>query len=178
MLVRLVGQTPVRAKIYELQKLRCNLCGVVFTAQPPDGVGGEKYDATAGSMIALLKYGSGMPFHRLERLQGNLGIPLPASTQWDIVDAKAERTEPVFEELIRQAADGDVVHNDDTTVKILELMGKRAKQAAFAEDAAEDSGEEAWRNARACSPRASFRRGEGPPRLLCSSADANMPGRT
>ena len=36
-LVRLVGQAPIQAKIYELQKLRCNLCGVVFTAQPPDG---------------------------------------------------------------------------------------------------------------------------------------------
>ena len=133
-LVRLVGQAPVQAKVYYLQKLRCNLCGEVFTAETPEGVGAEKYDATAGSMIALLKYGSGMPFNRLEGLQGNLGIPLPASTQWDIVEAQAERIEPAFEELIRQAAQGDVVHNDDTTVKILEMMGERARQAALAED--------------------------------------------
>lgn len=82
-LVRIVGQSPIQAKIYELQKLRCNLCGMLFTAPSP--VGAEKYDATAGSMIALLKYGSGMPFHRMEGLQEHLGIPLPASTQWDIV---------------------------------------------------------------------------------------------
>lgn len=138
-LVRLVGQSPIQAKIYELQKLRCNLCGIVFTAQPPDGVGAEKYDATAGSMIALLKYGSGMPFHRLDGLQENLGIPLPASTQWDIVHAKAERIEPAFDELTRQAADGDVVHNDDTTIKILELMGKRTRQEALAENLTVDS---------------------------------------
>ena len=50
-LVRLVGQAPIQAKVYELQKLRCNLCGVVFTARSPDGVGAEKYDATAGSMM-------------------------------------------------------------------------------------------------------------------------------
>ena len=68
------------------------------------------------------------------QLQENLGIPLPASTQWDIVEAQAERAEPVFEELVRQAAQGDVVHNDDTGVKILELMGERARQAALAED--------------------------------------------
>jgi len=74
-LVRLVGQAPIQAKIYELQKLRCNLCGVVFTAEPPDGVGSAKYDATAGGMIALLKYGTGMPFNREEKLQGGLGIP-------------------------------------------------------------------------------------------------------
>ncbi|MFH1107887.1 MAG: hypothetical protein V1790_01625, partial [Planctomycetota bacterium] len=29
-LVRITGQAPVRAKVYELQKLRCNLCGKVF----------------------------------------------------------------------------------------------------------------------------------------------------
>jgi transposase len=140
-LVRLVGQAPIQAKIYELQKLRCNLCGVVFTAQPPEGVGTEKYGATAGSMIGLLKYGSGMPFNRLEGLQGDLGIPLPASTQWDIIHAKAEKITPALEELIRQAAQGEVLHNDDTTVKILEFMGARAKEQVLAEDAAEDSAE-------------------------------------
>ncbi len=137
-LVRLVGQSPIQARVYELQKLRCNLCGVVFTAQPPEGIGEKKYDATTGSMISLLKYGSGMPFNRLEGLQGSLGIPLPASTQWEIVHAKAERIEPAFEELLRQAADGEVVHNDDTTVKILELMEERAKEPTLAEDAAGD----------------------------------------
>ena len=51
--------------------------------------GPTKYDATAGSMIGLLKYGSGLPFNRLEGLQGDLGVPLPASTQWDVVEAVA-----------------------------------------------------------------------------------------
>jgi transposase len=139
-LVRIVGQAPVQAKVYELEKFRCNLCGKVFTAEVPEGVGPEKYDATAGSMIALLKYGSGLPFHRLEGLQGALGIPLPASTQWDIVNAVAGTVEPVYEELIRQAAQGQVLHNDDTTVKILEFMsktrlgeGKRAKKEVLAD---------------------------------------------
>ena len=139
MLIRFVGQAPVQATVYQLQKLRCGLCGQLFTAEPPAGIGVEKYDATVGSMIALLKYGSGMPFHRLDGLQENLGIPLPASTQWDIVHAKAEQIEPAFDELTRQAADGDVVHNDDTTIKILELMGQRARQKALAENLTVDS---------------------------------------
>jgi transposase len=58
-------------------------------ARAPQRVGEAKYDATAGSMIALLKYGSGMPFNRVERLEGSVGVPLPASTQWDIVHAHA-----------------------------------------------------------------------------------------
>ena len=133
-LVRLVGQPPVGAKVYYLQKLRCNLCGKVFTATAPAAMGEEKYDATVASTIALLKYGSGMPFNRLERLQGTVGIPLPASTQWDIVHALAEQAEPAFEELVRQAAQGDVVYNDDTTARILECMGRRAKETAIADD--------------------------------------------
>ncbi len=141
-LVRLVGQAPVGAKVYYLQKLRCNPCGEVFTAALPAGVGDEKRDATVGSMIALLKYGTGMPFHRAEKLQESLGIPLPASTQWDIVEAQAERAEPAFEELIREAAQGEVVQNDDTGVKILEMMGERARQMALAEETAKDSGED------------------------------------
>ena len=140
-LVRIVGQAPVQARVYELQKLRCNLCGEVFTAQVPEGIGTDKYDATAASMIALLKYGSGLPFNRLEGLQGSLGLPLPASTQWDIVKVMAKVIKPVYDELIRQAAQGEVVYNDDTTMKILELMGKRAKAKALAE--AEDAPERA-----------------------------------
>jgi len=123
-LVRVKGQAPLSATVYELQKIRCNLCGEVYTAEPPEGVGPEKYDESAASMVALLKYGSGVPFHRLERLQDNLEIPLPASTQWEIVAETAQVLEPVYEELIRQAAQGAVLHNDDTSMTILELMGK------------------------------------------------------
>ena len=134
LLVRIVGQPPLQATVYKLQKLRCILCGKVFTAQPPKGVGSEKYDATAAAMIGLLKYGSGLPFNRLQGLQRNLEIPLPASTQWDIVHAAADEMIAAYRELIRQAAQGDVVYNDDTTIKILELMGKRARQRALAQD--------------------------------------------
>ncbi len=128
-LIRIVGQAPVQATVYELQKLRCNLCGKVFKAQAPEGVGQQRADATAGSMIALLKYGSGLPFNRNGRLQGSLGIPLAASTQWDIVHVKAKAIQPAQDELIRQAAQGDVVYNDDTSNKILEFMGERLRQA-------------------------------------------------
>ena len=140
-LIRLVGQAPIGAKVYRLQRLRCSLCGKVFTARPPEGVGSKKYDATAASMIGLLKYGSGQPFNRLEGLQGSLGIPLPASTQWEIIDAAFQLIKPAYTELIRQAAQGEVLYNDDTTVRILERMGRRGQQAALAEAFAEGSDE-------------------------------------
>jgi len=81
------------------------------------------------SMVALLKYGAGFPFNRLEKLEGNLGIPLPASTQWDLVNDVARQLEPVFDEFIGQAAQGELLHNDDTPMKILELMAENQKPA-------------------------------------------------
>ncbi|MCP4925462.1 MAG: transposase, partial [Gammaproteobacteria bacterium] len=126
--VRITGNAPIGAKVYQMQKLRCNLCGEIFIADTPAGIGEEKYDAASGAMIALLKYGSGMPFYRLEQLQGSCGIPLPASTQWEIAEQMADQIYPVYPELIRQAAQGDVIHNDDTTMKILALMQENDQQ--------------------------------------------------
>jgi transposase len=139
-LVRIVGQAPLAATVYELEKLRCNLCGELFRAEAPQGVGPEKYDETSASMIALLKYGSGVPFNRLEQLQGNIGIPLPASTQWEIVEEMAEVIEPAFGELIRQAAQGEVVHNDDTTMKVLALMSREQPQEQSRQEESQRSG--------------------------------------
>lgn len=120
-LVRIVGQAPLKTTIFEMERLRCNGCGQIFTAAEPETVGPDKYDATAVAMIALLKYGTGVPFNRLERLEGQLAIPLPAATQWELPAVKAKLIRPVLEELVRQAAQGDVMHNDDTGIRILQL---------------------------------------------------------
>ncbi len=119
--IRVVGQAPLAATVYELESLRCNLCGEVFEAEAPEGVGEKKYEESAAAMIGLLKYGSGVPFYRLAGLEASLGIPLPASTQWEIVAEAAELIRPAFEELICQAAQGEVLYNDDTVMKILAL---------------------------------------------------------
>ena len=133
-LVRIVGQAPLTATIYELERLRCNLCGEVYGAEAPEGVGKDKYDETAAAMIAQLKYGTGVPFYRLEDLEQNLGIPLPAATQWEIVEEAAELIKPARDELIREAAQGEVLHNDDTSMKVLGL------RRAIAEEAGERTG--------------------------------------
>ena len=120
-LVRFVGHAPLEATVFEMERLRCNACGEVFTAEEPETAGADKYDDTAVAMIALLKYGTGVPFKRLERLQEHLGMPLPATTQWDLIAAAAKLLCPVLVELIRQAAQGSVLHNDDTSMRILRL---------------------------------------------------------
>ena len=120
--VRVRGQAPIQATVYKLERLRCNLCGEVFRAKAPSGIGERKYDPTSASMIGLLKYGSGLPFNRLERLEGNLKIPLPASTQWGLVKDASEQLAAAWEEMIRQAAQGQIFYNDDTSMKVLALL--------------------------------------------------------
>jgi transposase len=121
-LVRVTGLAPFRADLYEKERFRCHGCGQVFTAAAPDGVGEEKYDESVASMVAVFRYGTGIPFNRLEKLQKNLGVPLPAGTQWDLVDEAYDSLKPVHDELIREAAQGEVVHNDDTAMTILDLL--------------------------------------------------------
>jgi transposase len=133
-LVRITGMAPLSATVYACDRLRCNLCGEVFTAPAPAGVGSAKYDETATSMVGLLKYGTGTPFNRIEKLQDGMGIPLPAATQWDLVHAAAKTLTPAHEELLNQAAQASVVYNDDTTMKVLQLTRKQ-RAAALADDA-------------------------------------------
>ena len=128
-LVRITGVAPLQAHVYALERLRCGLCGTVFTADPPAGVGEDKYDESAAAMIALLKYGCGLPFHRIQRLEQALAIPLPATTQWDVVQAAATSIVPVVDELARQAAQGTVLYNDDTTARILKFTAEARAEA-------------------------------------------------
>ncbi len=133
-LVRITGMAPLGATVYACERWRCNLCGEVFTAPAPEGVGAAKYDATATSMVGLLKYGCGLPFHRIETLQRAMRIPLPAATQWELVRDATPQLVPAWDELIWQAAQGEVVHNDDTTMKVLALTAEQRRAAAADEE--------------------------------------------
>ncbi len=126
--VRITGSAPIAATAFELEKLRCNLCGKIFSPKPD---GEEKYDPTSGAMIALMRYGAGVPFERLEQLQGALGVPLPASTQWDVVEKAAAPAHPAYKELVRQAAQGEIIHVDDTTMKILANADEGERKGSF-----------------------------------------------
>jgi transposase len=44
------------------------------------------------------------------------------ATQWEIVEEAAEVIKPARDELVRQAAQGEVVHNDDTSMRVLRLV--------------------------------------------------------
>lgn len=122
--VRIKGTPPLQATVYEQERLRCNICGQLFTAELPEEAGKQKYGETASAMLALLRYGSGLPLNRIAKLQSEMGIPLPPSTQWDVIENMANRIHPAFTELKKHAAQGEILHNDDTSIKIQSLLAE------------------------------------------------------
>lgn len=119
--IRVIGAMPIQALHYQGERHRCNCCGFIVDAPMPEGIGEEKYDESVVSAIAQLKYGGGFPFYRLEKMQSLLGVPLPASTQWELVEQGGALLKPAHYELMRLAAQGEVLGNDDTRAQILEL---------------------------------------------------------
>ena len=132
--LRIVGQPVLAALCWDCQRLRCNACGHVYTAQAPKEAQGPKFDESAVSMLALCRYSAGLPHNRLADLQKNLQTPIPSSTQWDVINDSAPTFQPVFGEMTRRAAQGEVVHDDDSYMRILALMGKRRAELLLSGD--------------------------------------------
>lgn len=125
LIIRIVAQPLFTATVYELEKLRCTACGAVFTAAAPTEAGLSKHDPSVGIMLALMRYGSGLPMYRMAKWQQYFGVPLPATTQWQLIAAgAAEGPRQIYEELRRVAAQGEILHNDDTSMRVQSLRRK------------------------------------------------------
>lgn len=127
-LVRVTGAPLASATRYNLQKLRCGICEIVYTAPLPAGVSDKKYDATFIAMLMINKYFMSIPLYRQDRLQNHLGIPLPASTQWDLMVTHEPMLKVLYKALAQDAANGLALCYDDTSVKIMSEI-KAAKLA-------------------------------------------------
>ena len=127
-LVHVTGAPLASATRYNLQKLRCGICEIVYTAPLPEGVSDKKYDATFIAMLMINKYFMSVPLYRQDRLQNHLGIPLPASTQWDLMVAHEPMLKALYGATAQDAANGLALCYDDTSVKIMSEI-KAAKLA-------------------------------------------------
>lgn len=126
--IRIDGHALLSAVRHELEKLRCSACGEVFTAPAPAGAG--KYSARAKAVIALGRYYLGLPFYRIERCQALVGVPVADATQWELAEQVADSAWPVFESLWDLAAQGEVIFQDDTRVRILALLAENRRADA------------------------------------------------
>src|SRR5215475_15892352 len=121
-LIQFTGQPLITATNYQREALRCAKCQKRYVAPLPEGVVNERYDATCDATIALMRYGGGLPWHRQSGLQAMGGAPLGEATMWERCEATADAAMRVLLRLMRLAAGGEVMHTDDTWVRILSCL--------------------------------------------------------
>jgi transposase len=117
-----VGQAPIKVTLYERELLKSNGCDSTYPAPLPNGVGPESYDATAISTIAMNRYGVGLPFYRQAKQLDIMGTPISPSTQYMLVSGALPKIGPVYDHLLKLAAQGKVAYFDDTSMRILDFV--------------------------------------------------------
>jgi hypothetical protein len=94
----------------------------------PGGVGAPRQERAPGSSGpaagALLPAQGPVP-RRPPPDRTGTEAPRPLAQQWGLVSQGAKSLAPAHEELIRHAARGEVLFDDDTTMKVLELAGEQ-----------------------------------------------------
>jgi len=125
-IVRIAAQPIFNATVFELERLRCALCGTLFTAPAPPEAGPGKYDPSCGVMLNLQRFGVGQPMYRTDKWQNHFGVPMAASTQWQLMAAASKTPEVVYEALIQVAAQAELLHNDDTPMRVQSLRREMA----------------------------------------------------
>ena len=118
-LLQFRSEPLINATVYKCEVLRCSSCQQRYEASPPAGVRNETYDATCDATIAVMKYGMGMPWKRMEEMQGMRGVPLSATTLWERSAETARVGTEIFRQLVRLAANGQICYFDDTRMRIL-----------------------------------------------------------
>ena len=133
--VRLKGQPPVTGQVYQLERLRCEDCGEIFTAELPEEAGTEKYDPPWPPSSPRCVMGKGCPgiaSNGCSSLRAFLSLHPTSGNRSET--PRSEAREMRHQHLVGLAAQGDLVHNDDTTMRVLELMEKTKRQQPLLEE--------------------------------------------
>ena len=93
----------------------------------------KKYDAKAKAVVTLNRIQMGIPMYRQEKYQAQIGVPLPQSTQWDLIESVANSVSPVYDALITKAAQGSLFYIDDTWARILKVIENNKKASKKSE---------------------------------------------
>lgn len=131
--IRIDGHALLSAIRYELHKLRCSACGQICTASLPHEAGEEKYSARARAVFAVSRYYLGLPLYRVEAYQAMLGVPVPDATQGDEIEKVGDCAYVVFAQMEQVAAQGELIWQDDTAVRMLSLMQENLELIAAAQ---------------------------------------------
>lgn len=126
-IIRIVGSPIAQATRYNLQKLRCSICEIIYTAPLPADAGDQKYAESFVAMLMINKYFMSVPLYRQEVLQNYLGVPLPSSTQYELMKAEEPVLKKLYEAFIKDASTAKGFAIDDTKARVLEQIANNKK---------------------------------------------------
>lgn len=89
--------------------------------------------ARARAVCAVSRSDLGRPLDRLHGSPALLGVPGPAATQWDQIETGGDGGSVGCAYLERLAAPGELISQDDTSVRMLALRGAHRQMRAAAE---------------------------------------------
>lgn len=122
-LIRLIGSPPVNAVLFDIERSGCS-CSEKFEGDIPEKYKEiyeqEKYSSSAVTAMAINKYMMGISFGTLAKIQEYHGIPLPESTQSNILKQKMNAPFlSICDMLCKMSANSNLFGIDDTTITLL-----------------------------------------------------------
>ncbi len=123
-LLRISGHSPYSATRHISERLRCNGCQQIFSAELPaevlaDGSPDQHYGYSARTIMAIRRCFAGDPYFRQQSMQALLGEPITASTIFDQCEKVADALNPVFRAIKLAGAQAPLFYFDDTPNRIL-----------------------------------------------------------
>lgn len=120
----------VIVKRYVRKKYACPDGHELRTAEAPAGVIPKaKYEASVYAHLVASKYCDHLPLNRLEGIFKRSGLHLPKQTMWGMLVKVDELVaQPVIEQMRREILEAEVLHSDDTTIKVQIEGQKGSKQ--------------------------------------------------
>ena len=124
------GAQLFQATHYEQCRLSC-ICGFVVTADAPVEVK-QKYPTQCVAFLMYLHYYMGLPYNRIAKAQHMQGVPFPVSTQSEQVEKNMGGLWAIYPLLLKHAANGCCMFQDDTHHPIVEHMcGQQARKGMY-----------------------------------------------
>lgn len=122
-ILAITGRCSLESNLWCAMSVRCGTCGLIFRATfPKEAVTQPKADFAAKAVVCISKYQLGTPLYRLEAHQKLQGLPISDSEMWEMTESVALCLQPIHQTLMQIAATSELIHGDDTTSKVLELM--------------------------------------------------------
>jgi transposase len=104
---------------------------IITAAKPPQPIPGSSAGPGLLAYLLTSRFCDHLPYHRQERIFGRHGLRFSRQTTCDWARQLAELCEPLYRLMIDEVLASDVLHSDDTPVKVRDAHQKRQYLGRF-----------------------------------------------